>query len=559
MAKAGKYFGQWSLRTRLLVPLTLAVSPLVIFGMVQSFEGLRTGEKLRYDQLIATAARAITEAEYELARAEGALRLVSARAGPNDCRVLLEQLSPTVRAVSNVAIFNADAISTCTVKGVAGSKLQDLTWNTALEAGAPVVLTPAFFGLYSQDWIFALLGPRLEESGAFAGSVSLGLYVDRLLEPLKIFGRNGTEVSLVDDTGKVLGSTRFTRLPQLLLQNVPASGNPLKQTMSDQRGARYDTVLVRLIGANVFALVSREQPAILSVEALRPTFTFALPFATFLLTLSITWLTIEGLVLRWVRSLSEQAKSFGRGEYQPVVSKQSGSAPLEIGELAETFDAMAAQIGSRETQLLKAVELKDAAIREIHHRVKNNLQIVSSFLSLQSRATSSSDVKEALTQTRSRINALSIIHQTLYQHEQLDVVELPPFFDVLLTHLSDALGVSDLSIKLEWHIDSATRTPDDAIPLALFTLEAVTNAMKYAFDEKGGTISVTFTQNEAGARLTVSDNGRGDSGEVVGTGLGSKLITAFARQVRGTTEIQSNNGLGYSVALVIPRTTPELL
>ena len=218
---------------------------------------------------------------------------------------------------------------------------------------------------------------------------------------------------------------------------------------------------------------------------------------------------------------------------------------------------MAKDIGERDQDLKLAIASRDAAVREIHHRVKNNLQIVTSFLNLQGRQLQDPKAKAAISAARHRIDALAIVHQTLYQNERLEQVHLKPFLTGLVTHLCEALGMEDLSVSVTQSYDDVTRPADDAIPMALFVVEAITNAMKYAFDKWGGEIHISLTVDETEITLQIFDNGRGCdaatvSGQPEGTGLGSKLMKAFARQLSAELIIDTREGDGCRLTLVIP-------
>jgi len=128
-------------------------------------------------------------------------------------------------------------------------------------------------------------------------------------------------------------------------------------------------------------------------------------------------------------------------------------------------------------------------------------------------------------------------------------------FPGLIDHLSEALGMAESHIRLEQVYDEIERPADDAIPIALFLVESVTNATKYAFGPEGGTISISLkTEEDNTTRLTVSDDGAGfDAGSVsIRKGLGSRLMSAFARQLGATLTIDSAVGKGCTVTLAMP-------
>ena len=164
-------------------------------------------------------------------------------------------------------------------------------------------------------------------------------------------------------------------------------------------------------------------------------------------------------------------------------------APGEINVLADTLEEMAVRIRDRTSNMEAALAARDAAMKEIHHRVKNNLQIINSLLSLQSRKLKDPAAVAVLDDARARINALSLIHRSLYEHNDVRTVETRIFFTELTGQLDQALGAEDQGIRIVAAIDDDTIDADVAVPLALFTAEAVTNAVKHAFPEGGRTRS----------------------------------------------------------------------
>jgi two-component sensor histidine kinase len=219
---------------------------------------------------------------------------------------------------------------------------------------------------------------------------------------------------------------------------------------------------------------------------------------------------------------------------------------------------MAVSVRDRTSRLEAAVAARDAAMKEIHHRVKNNLQIINSLLSLQSRKVQDPAAVTVLDNARARINALSLIHRSLYEHTDIRSVEVKSFFGELATHLDQALGAEDQRIRIESDIDDDTIDADTAVPLALFTAEAVTNAVKHAFpigrNMRGGRVLVSYKVGETETVLTVEDDGIGgeEAKAVAGQGVGGTLMAAFARQVHGQMEEGKSKAGGRLVRVRMP-------
>jgi two-component sensor histidine kinase len=201
------------------------------------------------------------------------------------------------------------------------------------------------------------------------------------------------------------------------------------------------------------------------------------------------------------------------------------------------------QLRRKNEELSQALEEKAILIKEIHHRVKNNLQIISSLLNLQMSAELDDTAQAALSASRDRIMAMSLIHQQLYQSETIDKVQ----FDIYLKHLVDS--ISKLYADIQTVVDSPpiNLTMDMAVPLSLITSEVITNAFKHAFEPgKKGKVTIAVEETPSGMIiLTIRDNGKGFSleerWENSGT-LGFEIIKSLTDQISGTVECDTGTG-----------------
>jgi two-component sensor histidine kinase len=366
------------------------------------------------------------------------------------------------------------------------------------------------------------------------------------------------EVAIVAEDGRVFRSRRFTQVSADLL--TASLVGPKLNIIKDDSGKAHDVVLTSLRPNGAWAMLSRPSPGAFSYFFLRPLTTLGTPLLAFTIALVAAWIAIDKLVLTWLYRLQRRAAAYGAGHYRFRDVRTAEDSPRELADLAISLDLMAARISERDASQRKLVKAREDAVREIHHRVKNNLQIVTSFLSLQSRQVQDPAARSALASARFRIDALSLVHQTLYQHERLETVKVQPFLDGLLTHMAGAMGLDEQEVEMKWSIDEAELPSDAAIPLALFTVEAVTNAAKYGFqeaDRREGVISVTFRVEAERYILSIADNGVGAGNESdrrpESTGLGRRLMLAFARQLHGEQTMSSERGKGYTVTLTIPK------
>jgi len=182
-------------------------------------------------------------------------------------------------------------------------------------------------------------------------------------------------------------------------------------------------------------------------------------------------------------------------------------------------------------------------LKEIHHRVKNNLEVVSSLLALQSAQIDDPNTKEAIIEGQNRVNSIGIVHQKLYQGANLGFIEMKDYFLNLSESILDSFGAEErIDLKLE--MDKLDLDIDTAIPLGLIINEVMTNSLKYAFPKgEKGTITIKLEkQNNIILHLEVSDNGIGKSGATKGTGFGAQLISLLTQQLNGTMREEAQNG-----------------
>jgi len=239
----------------------------------------------------------------------------------------------------------------------------------------------------------------------------------------------------------------------------------------------------------------------------------------------------------------------------PSVPSRSKKRPRNSAPLAKTFSAMAAAVQDRDRRLREALAQKSLLIKETHHRVKNNLQIVMSLLSLQAGKLRDPTAQSALRQAQVRVNALALVHRILHEIEDLGAVDLKVLIEDLAHQIHEGFGAERRDLRLDLDIVSRKAPGDLAVPLTLFTVEALTNAFKHAYPvgARGGIIRASLLPIEGGKlRLAVEDDGLGVQSEGGGSGIGSRLIQAFAQQVGGTATVSPRDTGGTVVELIFP-------
>ena len=204
-----------------------------------------------------------------------------------------------------------------------------------------------------------------------------------------------------------------------------------------------------------------------------------------------------------------------------------------------------------EAQLRASLEEKEVLLREVHHRVKNNLQIVSSLLNLQDReATGSIDPDRLLQESRNRVRSMALIHEQLYKSKDLANIDFSEYVSELAEYLRRSYDLESRGIELELDTSALGLRVDQAIPCGMILNELVANSVEHAYGNRQGEIRISFRQREGRNRLLVADDGEGLPGTVDpshASTLGLRLVAALAEQLEADVEFESGSGLSVSV------------
>lgn len=210
--------------------------------------------------------------------------------------------------------------------------------------------------------------------------------------------------------------------------------------------------------------------------------------------------------------------------------------------LEQRVEERTTELVAANTQLSQAVEQRDLLLREVYHRVKNNLQLIDSIVTLQARRLADPDAKNSLQGLRQRLYALGLVHQQLMSSSDLKTFDVAPFLKELSENIMEGVGGREIGLSVRAiPLDVGL---DFAIPLGLLVTELVTNSLKHAFPEGRGKIEVALGRREDGTVvLVVSDNGAGY--DILAAGkkaLGAALIDGLVSQLRATITVRRMNG-----------------
>ncbi|MES2902392.1 MAG: CHASE3 domain-containing protein [Pseudomonadota bacterium] len=221
----------------------------------------------------------------------------------------------------------------------------------------------------------------------------------------------------------------------------------------------------------------------------------------------------------------------------------------EVREINLTLEE---RVKTRTADLAMAWERAEVLLTEVNHRVANSLQLVGVLVQMQMRAVTDTSARDALRETQSRINAISLIHKSLYTSNDVTNVALDDYLGAMLANLETAMNKDGHSAILKCYLEPIALRTDDSVSLGVAVQELVTNAFKYAYPDAPGEVRVRLTRlGDAKAELTVEDDGVGMASNATkaGTRLGSKIIQTMASALK--TQVEYTNRLPGTTARLV--------
>jgi len=546
-----------TIRVRLIAAMAAALLPVLALGAIQTGLAFNHEAQRVRATLGSAAQRSAADARARMESAHILLETLAPGSVGFSCAQRLAEITERIPGYENLIRFDRTGRVACAAGSVPpDAERAERSWFRQVQESDELVITRDPGAAYDDQPALMAVVPAYNAAGQFDGALAAVVALTSLQPNTTAAALpEGAEVALLDAAGRYLTATdaaAFAAPPEGWQARTEAVGSFVWYAQVE--GERRVQIAAPLVGESLFVILSAESPGLFSWARLNPLTGLVLPLLTFALVLGSVFIAVDRVVVRWLIYLQRIAALYGRGRLT-VRPAQAEDMPLEIRDLAEAMENMADAIVGRDASLRESLAQKDALLREIHHRVKNNLQVISSLLSMQQRALTDPGARAAMSDTRQRISALALVYRALYQGPDLKRVDLRPFLEELTAQLVAGESLYGPAVRTELHADTLMIDPDRLAPLALFAVEAITNAQKHAFAGRGGTLSVDFRVGAQEAVLEIADDGVASDQALAGAGVGRTLMTAFARQLRGRSELFRNPAGGVTVRLVFP--TPE--
>ena len=387
--------------------------------------------------------------------------------------------------------------------------IRDRDYFKAVADGAATYISPMLVSRLNGEQIF-VISKRVERNGIFVGAAIVSFNSDLIEKVWNSLRFDPTStVSVVRDDGQIVA--RFPRLDG----PMDISGAPLFTTYLPQApSGTYEAISVADGVQRIVAYRRVEGSRLIAIASIGHDVAFA-PFYKFSVLSLLVSLPIALFLafLAWI-----------------------------------TFRWLAREARQRD-QLATALEANQMLFREIHHRVKNNLQAVNSLINLQKIDPAA---KQEMTH---RIQAMVAVHEQIYRNDQFGLVDASAYIPAIIGKLVEAYG---REVKLNYDMEAIEVDREHALPVGLVANEVVSNAMKYAFpDNRDGELKITLKKTEDGRTgiLTIHDNGIGFDPETSSKGTGSKLINGLAAQLQGEAGYRFEQGTQFEMRFPLPKSS----
>lgn len=546
---------------RVLLFLSLALLPIGLIGFIQTQQIAEQSKRTAELSLIAVTEQAAATERALLQEAFGAGRALTSvvklvQDNPQRCSDFLHAYKEEISEYRLIGFITVDGRMDCS----STHQSYDLSATTIFQdtvARSVRTVTAVDHGRVSGAAVVVVTIPVFEEAeiiGYFFISVSRdSLEVQEMADPT----RSPLSLITFNDSGEI---TTFEQGKDVTESELPAA-YPLKQlagntrqvfTAKNTEGVERVYALIPLVDGTVFAMSVWPSDTALLETDFTSRLSSVLPILMWVASLVVAFWALNRLAITHIGKLGRQMRHFALNRTLP--RKPLGDrVPVEIVAMEQSFLAMANSILQDEASLEDSLREKNILLKEVHHRVKNNLQLISSIMNMQIRQAPTEANKRVLQRLQDRILSLATVHKSLYQDNEMARVDAGILLrEIVARSLEIGMG-PNAGVDVTEEYDSILIGPDDAAPLSLLASEAVTNALKYVPQQSKQRAKIIVSLKYSGAeRATLRIvNTLGGEPPETGTGLGSKLIMAFTRQLNGTLSVKEEDGL-YALELDFP-------
>ncbi len=555
-----------SLRAQVAILLAVAMLPIGVFAVAQGITNYAETKKLRREAFTFEAVQASQIEQAAILEAFGALNaldaLIDVDGDADTCRGILNAFIEQEPTVPFIGFIDSEGMMECSHPPASPLDFSNqIGFQTFLKSPRRAV-TAREKGEVSGQQVIVVNQP-IYRDGALRGSLSMSIssrYLEWVARSKNLAPEARFAIVTADGSGvaQSTSATDFDWLPSATkLRAIFASPERIVE-VSSRSGQTRVFAIAPLFKQDIFAISSWPGEIVPASLGWLNLLTVSLPILMWGLAVAVAYFAVDQLALRHILYLDRLVTAYGRSG-RPLRAHRMRNAPTEIAKLGSSFDEMVEVIETREQDLVETVQEKDGLLREVNHRVKNNLQMISSLMSLQIRDAGSDREKLGLERLQERIQGLALVHQKIYESENTNAVRI----DLLITEIAENLRNGSArksdSVTLTTDLNPVTVIPDTAVPLILFATEAIVNTFKHALSHvDNGKLEIILQDDTDSLCLSIQNSKHPeavskDEKENAGRGIGQQLIDGFTRQLRGTVNRRQTSDSFY-IELIVPKT-----
>ncbi len=548
-ARVSAFWRRWlqsqSLRGLLLAAITCALVPVFLLSFAQAFARLAHDREVVQSSLTDQVSISEEQALHVIETGKQALVRLSdrldVRQGTATCRETLAIALVGMPFVSNLARVGPKGKILCSAHPIyVTADVSDRTWWKEISPGPELSAAgPLIDRATGQPSLILAIG-LLDQQGKPDGHIVFGLNLNRLENDLnrRLLDRRA-RLTLVDAMG--------------LSGDAQANAKDPIEVSRDNQRRTWSTASRVLVPKHLAVRYAMPDEVLYASTFFHMATDIALPLIALLFAGAATWFALEYWAIRPIERLRGIAKHYGAGL---VPEDQLGDAfePQELLELHAEMIAMAARVDVRDRHLVQIAKQKDGLVRELHHRVKNNIQVVLSLLSLQARQLETPEERAPLEQVQARVTALALVQRLIVESDDpthASTIDVQILLADLCAQIRRSYPAQMHRIKIECECEPLPIATDLAVPISMFVVDALTNAIIHAFPgEATGQVHVSLTMDAHRlVNLQVCDTGIGWAGTGPKLGTGHSLLTAFGRQLGSKLTLSDFNGGGSCVGV----------
>lgn len=541
--------------TRLALLLTLALLPLGLISLYQTQQVIQDAQDVTRASLMSETVSASHAGRELIQQALGAAQGLGAAVMDmpvEQCNTVMQDFVAEHDTFSFASLISPGLQTDCNSAATPTDVSQSPTILAAVDANRPYV-DFTIRGTYSGEAVTIAVHPVMRD-GAVVGLISISIphrIISALIEEASSV--ETVRIATINSNGDIVVSNDTVRDAQgFLPRDISNKGlaelsNETFEAMSADGERRLYAVSSVLPQSVVMVGSWPVESGASVIGGLQSSLALVFPIVMWAAGIAVAYVGLQRLVIRHVSGLRSAMRRFALGD-RTVAALTLDDPPEELAEAARAFSRMALIISEAEIRQQKDLQDKEVLLKEVHHRVKNNLQLIVSIMNMEMRNAETPEARRMLRGLQRRVRGLATLHRTLYASPDMTTIDGGELVRAVVEDVAQVSLPSEVELTVD--VITADLYPDQAVPLSMLSAEALTNAVKYVGRPADGAnpwIRVTLERLDGDhLRLRIANTkgapiGMPEDESPNTSGLGTRLMKAFVMQVEGEARVDESD------------------